>query len=390
MRQVKKGPHPDAALDRQLRDALAARVSRASTEQSDVGCLDDQTLAAWADDELNPSERAAAEAHAADCARCQSLLAAMVRTAQPAADAKSPWWRAPALKWVAPLAAAAALLVWGVQSGRQSTKSLEQVAPVASTATVARPDSNSTLQLAERGSPRGAEQPSAARTLSAAPREKKNAAAAMAPAPAAAAKSAEQRATDAVAGAPPAVAPPQAATSSAAPLPAAAPTPPVVAPPPAGNLTASPEAAKADAGRRLSAQKPAAESLAFARATREEVAVSEIASADKTSRWRIMRDGVVQRSDDGGATWQTQQTTAGVTFVAGASPSRSVCWLVGPAGTVVLQTDGSTWRRIAFPERVDLASVHATDDRRATITTADGRTFETTDGGVTWNRRPGF
>ena len=378
---MKKGPHPDAALDRQLRDALEARVSRASAEQSDVGCLDDETLAAWADNELNPSERAAAEAHAADCARCQSLLAAMVRTAQPAAHAKSPWWRASALKWVAPLAAAAALLVWGVQFGWQSTKSHEQVAPapVASTAPVARPDSNSTLQLAERGSPRGADQPSAARTLSAAPREKKNADAPKAPAPPAAAKSAEQRATD--------------ATSPAASVAAASPTPPIAAPapaPPAGNLTTSLDAAKNDAGRRMSAQKPAAESLAFARATREEVAVSEIASADKTSRWRIMRDGAVQRSDDGGATWQIQQTGAGVTLVAGASPSRSVCWLVGPAGTVMLQTDGSTWRRIAFPERVDLASVHATDDRRATITTADGRTFETTDGGVTWNRLSGF
>ena len=41
--------------------------------------------------------------------------------------------------------------------------------------------------------------------------------------------------------------------------------------------------------------------------------------------------GAVQRSTDGGSTWETQQTGAAVPFTAGASPSSSVCWLGGPS-----------------------------------------------------------
>ncbi len=92
----------------------------------------------------------------------------------------------------------------------------------------------------------------------------------------------------------------------------------------------------------------------------------------------------MQRSTDGGLTWQLQQTGVSASLVAGASPAPLVCWLVGRGGVVLLQTDGSTWRRIGFPEPVDLASIQATDERAATVTTADGRTFKTADGGLTW------
>jgi hypothetical protein len=34
----------------------------------------------------------------------------------------------------------------------------------------------------------------------------------------------------------------------------------------------------------------------------------------------------------------------------------------------------------------DLSSVRATDARTASISTVDGRTFSTSDGGVTWSR----
>src|SRR5437667_4973766 len=82
------------------------------------GCLAPEPLGAWADDGLDARERAAAEAHAADCSRCQALLAAMIRTAEPAADA-APWWRLPAMKWLVPLTAAAtAIVVWAIVPSR--------------------------------------------------------------------------------------------------------------------------------------------------------------------------------------------------------------------------------------------------------------------------------
>jgi photosystem II stability/assembly factor-like uncharacterized protein len=49
--------------------------------------------------------------------------------------------------------------------------------------------------------------------------------------------------------------------------------------------------------------------------------------------------------------------------------------------------DGRTWQRINFPETTDLRSVTATDSSNATVIDSEGRSFRTTDGGVTWMRR---
>jgi photosystem II stability/assembly factor-like uncharacterized protein len=65
-----------------------------------------------------------------------------------------------------------------------------------------------------------------------------------------------------------------------------------------------------------------------------------------------------------------------------------VCWVVGRGGVVLLSTDGRSWRRLAFPEPTDLSGVRARDARAASVSTADGRTFSTTDGGLTWVPRP--
>ena len=98
-------------------------------------------------------------------------------------------------------------------------------------------------------------------------------------------------------------------------------------------------------------------------------------------RWRILSTGVVQRSTDG-TNWIVVSVDAGVR--AGVAPSPQVCWLVGELGLVLRATDGATFQRVSFPERVDLASVTATSDRQATVTTSGGRRFTTDDGGRTW------
>ena len=54
---------------------------------------------------------------------------------------------------------------------------------------------------------------------------------------------------------------------------------------------------------------------------------------------------------------------------------------------VLRSIDGRTWQRINFPEMTDLTSVRATDARTASISTADGRTFSTSNGGQTWTVR---
>ena len=49
-----------------------------------------------------------------------------------------------------------------------------------------------------------------------------------------------------------------------------------------------------------------------------------------------------------------------------------------------MSTDAQQWRRVAFPEPVDLTAVKADDARTATVISADGRTSRTSDGGLTW------
>ena len=96
-------------------------------------------------------------------------------------------------------------------------------------------------------------------------------------------------------------------------------------------------------------------------------------------------DGMIERSDDGGGTWQQVSTGIRRRFTAGVAPSATVCWLIGPGGTVALTTDARTWRQLSAPAPdADLTSVEASDARTATVRDTQGRAFRTTDGGASW------
>jgi hypothetical protein len=88
-----------------------------------------------------------------------------------------------------------------------------------------------------------------------------------------------------------------------------------------------------------------------------------------------------------GPMWPAPPSEVAAQVTAGSSPSTAVCWIVGRAGTVLRSTDQRTWQRLTFPLTADLTSVTATDAQSASVVTADGRTFSTVDGGVTWIQR---
>lgn len=83
-------------------------------------CLDPDTIAAWADGTLTRDERQKAESHAADCARCQAVLAAMIRT-EPPVPARASWrsrW-----PWLVPIAAGATAVALWVSVGTDVPRS---------------------------------------------------------------------------------------------------------------------------------------------------------------------------------------------------------------------------------------------------------------------------
>jgi photosynthesis system II assembly factor YCF48-like protein len=327
---------------RALRDTLRDQLERSSS-----GCLDAETLAAWCDGTLSRNDRAIAESHAATCARCQAMLAAMATTAPPVAPRR--WWQTATVRWLVPVAAVSslAIAVWVNRAPEPPTARL-QFEPPASSVPAAVSEAPPVRERAKQER----DERSAAETSPPAALE------------APSAKSAVEPTTAEAAPVPPPVA--LAAPAPAPPPPAASPAAPPalrsVAPSAAENVVIAPRQAFAD---RVAA--PLA-----------------IQSPWQDVRWRIVAGVTVERSTDGGSRWQAQSTGATGRLTAGAAPSRTICWLVGAGGVVLLSKDGQTWQRVAFSEAVDLVAIRALDDSRATVTTADGREFTTTDGGTTW------
>jgi hypothetical protein len=405
---------PEARAER-LVDELLRRRLRAGQDAPPAGaCLEPDTLAAWIEGSLRGEELAAAESHSAGCERCQAMLAAMVQT-EPAVAPRR-WWQSLTARWVVPIAAAAtAAALWiavspdtlrhapvasseadsaAVPSAQKTERApgtpAPSIAPSPSMAAPARAaEERSSLadrvqeQQADRkasAEPRANTVGGEAKDLSAR-RDRAEPGSTVDSAVAAA----KLKHLEANAASPPA-SPEQSAEKqlgrSAAPGPPAQPVAEVKA---REGLPASPPSAEpapaAAARSRLASEAPAS--------FRSTAATSiEIVSPNPAIRWRPGNAGLVFRSADGGATWVAQNTgwATPLEVTAGASPAPDVCWLAGRGGAVLLSVDGKTWQRRPFPEAVDLVAVAATDAKRATLTTSDGRRFSTSDGGATWSR----
>jgi len=328
---------------------------------TDHNHLDAETVAAWLDGGLDATSLAAAEAHASNCDRCQELLATAARTLPadaPVVSGFSRMWR----WWLAPVAAtAAAVTLWMVVPQ-------EPMRPPAS-ATPA----TEMAQKAQESAPsvQSAQPPPAAAAES-------QAKAAMPPP--ADARFAESRRNV-----------PAKDDDAKAKLADAT----------ANRADAAPSRdreEKREANReRLAETAPAAPASPAAAAPgeaaalgatqlRKQVASLEFVSPDPNRRWRAVTPGTIEFSQDGGRTWIPVRLNASEVVTGGASPAPLVCWIVGRAGLVLLATDGTNFTRLPFPERIDVVSITAADAQRATVTTADGRTFRTEDNGRNWRR----
>lgn len=387
---MNRGVDREAVVERLLRESFKAAGEAKPRGQ----CLDAEMLAAWVDGGLTGDERTATEAHLSDCTRCLSVVATMLKSS-PAPEPVARWWGSGTLRWVVPLAAgAAALLVWIAVPSDRTEQSQEQtlarteaipVAPsIREPATERRPQTEADDKLRFRSLEKSSvDKPVGRNDDAAKPAEGRQALKESEPARQERAALSELEANlkserEAPAAPPPAAASPAPPSSivAGATEPGARAADADQRATSTGETTANPRAAPASL---------AARSADLRRATAA-VAMKEILSPNSTVRWRAGARGVIQLSQDGGTTWESLDSGVTVDLIAGASPSPTVCWVVGRLGAVLLTSDGRNWRRLTFPDSSDLTSVRASDARNATVTAADGRSFTTTDGGLTWTR----
>lgn len=376
-------------------DRLLERAASLEGSARPAGaCLDAETVAAWADGSLADPARAAVELHTADCERCLAMVAAFAKTAPPPIEAQRSTWFS--LRWLVPVTTGIVVVgVWALLQTRPEES--RQVALNTQPAIDA-------IGPAPATSPPQQERDVAAQTQPAPASEAKNAAptrAAQSRQPAEAPRRDEAReknelqkrlARDGV------ITQTQSTTAAAPPAGAVLPNVPPPAPPPTAPSAQGAVPSLPSQREVVSTPAPFAAAAGRGGGARQGMrAPLLIQSPDPNMSWRlaappvnITLDGVsvgrVERSTDGGRTWTPQETgTAGDLLLAGASPAPNVCWLVGRQGTVLLTTDGTSWRRIEFPEpKVDLVAVTARDALSATVTTADRRVYHTDDGGKTW------
>ena len=376
----------DAGMDRLLRAVL-----KPAPQSGPGDCPDASVLAAFVERGLTATEESALEAHIAGCGRCQEALSVLSHDLpeEAAAEAAAPetrwftWVTRPRLRWLVPISAAATVAVLVFATRPLIAPENEEVFPSDVVQMAQAPPPPAAMPAAGLDAPREKSAAVPERSEPAASARRDAAAESQvgqAQVPKASREAlADEKRTQQTA---PAPAPPPAALQTVA----------VATPPPGGQMAVAQQAANvpeaSDAGRRRAAaelDRGAGVAGAPAKlAPSLDAGLVTVSAPGGEALWRFGSGGRLSRSVDGGASWQPQTSGAQADLRAGAAPSPSVCWIVGSAGTVLLTTGGERWERRPFPLSVDLVAIEASSARAATVTTRDGRRFETLDAGLTW------
>ena len=115
-------------------------------------------------------------------------------------------------------------------------------------------------------------------------------------------------------------------------------------------------------------------------------------SKSLSPRWSVSDSGVLQRSFDGGRSWQDVAVGDGVTFRAVATVGSDV-WGGGSGAALFHSADGGEhWSQVPMQVKGlapsgDIVRIEFTDAQNGTVTTSAGETWTTSDGGTTWQLR---
>jgi photosystem II stability/assembly factor-like uncharacterized protein len=119
------------------------------------------------------------------------------------------------------------------------------------------------------------------------------------------------------------------------------------------------------------------------------------AMAQPTALWTISSGGKVQRSGDGGKTWEEVRVDDKVTFRVIQAMGRDV-WAGGSGGALYHSSDGgATWTRANMSsggnpatETIVALISSSRDLQNITVRTESGEQWTTEDGGQHWQREP--
>ena len=107
--------------------------------------------------------------------------------------------------------------------------------------------------------------------------------------------------------------------------------------------------------------------------------------------WRVSAEGTLERSTDAGRTWQFVRVGASTpTFRTLAAVGHDL-WAGGAGGALYHSPDnGRMWTRIVVTAgdatlESDIARVEFSDAQHGAVTTTEGETWTTADGGATWS-----
>jgi hypothetical protein len=431
----------DKAMAGLLRRTLASDAAGAEGKD----CPAPEVLAAYYDRALGVDETARYDLHFSQCSRCREQLAAMARASDADGGEKKAahgwnWLRTP--RWLMPTAAAFAVLVLIAGITLHKWKSVEVANEVAMSRPATVPLTEPETGAAVSPSPSESSAPATSASRTAEPKnqmlsrdmardknaeemylrvlpsppQKKHAIAAQGAreknAPAAPATDSMSSAENAmVAEAPPA--------TGAQPL-DIAPTKPEASSAARDSAALAPEQQRAEpsnTAKKKSSARPAASAPAAApsrlvagsnfaasnaRDAAERVRIQQaqmsmsssllagfvVLTPDSNVQWMVSDSGSIGRSEDAGKTWEYESLETHDHFIGGSAPTVKICWLVGEHGAILRTTDGETWTTVRPPVVSNFegfAGIEATDESSATVTTADGRKFSTTDGGKTWD-----
>jgi photosystem II stability/assembly factor-like uncharacterized protein len=117
--------------------------------------------------------------------------------------------------------------------------------------------------------------------------------------------------------------------------------------------------------------------------------MSNVIAVDNNTAICIGHGGKIQRTTDGGTTWNN--STIGTNDLTGISfPSSTIGYICGFGGKLLKTTDGGTnWNVLTIGSTVNFYSLAFLDVSRGFVVGANGAIFYTADGGLSWSNQSG-